>query len=81
VGEYLRAAGDAPFIPKGKQQLRVLLDTLLLERALIDLQLALTARPEGAQLALRALQQLLAGDTRRDEAGSMQPSAPQTRRE
>jgi maltose alpha-D-glucosyltransferase/alpha-amylase len=81
LGEYLRTAGDAPFIPKRQQQLRVLLDTLLLERALMDLQLALTARPEGAQLALRALQQLLAGNSRQDAGRSTQPSAPQTHRE
>jgi maltose alpha-D-glucosyltransferase/alpha-amylase len=81
LGEYLRTAEDAPFIPKRKQQLRVLLDTLLLERALMDLQLALTTRPEGAQLALRALQQSLAGNNRQDAARSKQPSAPQTHRE
>ncbi|HET9495640.1 MAG TPA: putative maltokinase, partial [Chloroflexia bacterium] len=60
LGEYLRTAGEASFVPRTPRMLYVLLDTLLMERALTDLQLALVARPEGVRVPLLMLGHLLA---------------------
>jgi maltose alpha-D-glucosyltransferase/alpha-amylase len=62
LGEYLRTAKNASFIPRTAPQLHLLLDTLLLERALITLQQALVRQPEDARVPLHALKQLLADD-------------------
>jgi maltose alpha-D-glucosyltransferase/alpha-amylase len=60
LGEYLRAADGASFIPRTPEQLYLLLDSLQLERALSDLRVALLKRPDALPLALRSLKQLLA---------------------
>jgi maltose alpha-D-glucosyltransferase/alpha-amylase len=60
LGEYLRTAADASFVPRTAHMLKVLLDTLLVERALTDLQLALVSRPEGVRVPLLMLGHLLA---------------------
>jgi predicted trehalose synthase len=68
LGEYLRTAGEASFVPSTRPELNVLLDTLLLERALTDLQWALVRRTNDVRVPLHAVKQLLAEGTGRNGA-------------
>jgi maltose alpha-D-glucosyltransferase/alpha-amylase len=45
LGSYLDAVGDAPFVPKTRDQLRTLLDFFLLEKAVYELGYEANARP------------------------------------
>jgi maltose alpha-D-glucosyltransferase / alpha-amylase len=55
LGEYLRTAGEASFIPRTQDQLLVLLDTFLLEHMLDELGDSLRNRPETVHLAIESL--------------------------
>jgi len=56
--DYLAAAGDAPFVPKGDEQ-RVVLEVHLLEKALRELGDELARHPESAGIPLAGLMELL----------------------
>ena len=60
--EYLAVAGNAPFVPRERRELKVLLDALILERALYELGRELGARPQWAGIALHSIEQILAED-------------------
>jgi maltose alpha-D-glucosyltransferase/alpha-amylase len=56
---YLEAAKDSPFLPRSRAELSLLIDTLLLEKALDELGAELGRREDWAFAALRALLDLL----------------------
>ncbi|HXT49618.1 MAG TPA: putative maltokinase [Thermoanaerobaculia bacterium] len=60
VRAYLGRAVDAPFLPVGDADRAVLLDALLLEKALYELAYELDHRPEWAGIPLRGVLALLA---------------------
>ena len=53
------AAGKAPFAPKDKEELRVLLDAFRLEKALSMLEHALYHRPDLIRVHLHGIEQVL----------------------
>jgi maltose alpha-D-glucosyltransferase/alpha-amylase len=57
--EYLRVADRAPFLPETREELSVLLDAYLLERAINELRSALVAGPDRAHIPLKAVLELL----------------------
>lgn len=59
LGAYLVRAGDAPWLAADRDELTLLLDTCLLEKALYELTYELNNRPSWAPLALRGLLELL----------------------
>ena len=59
VRSYLEAAGPAPFLPRDRADLGLLLDFYLLKRCVNELRAELTTRPARAAVPLRGLRQLL----------------------
>jgi maltose alpha-D-glucosyltransferase/alpha-amylase len=57
---YVETVGRAPFAPKDRDELRVLLDAFRLEKALSQLETALYFRPDLIPVHLHAIEQILA---------------------
>jgi maltose alpha-D-glucosyltransferase/alpha-amylase len=56
---YLERAGNAPFIPQSPAQLRILLDSFLLEKAIYEVSYELNNRPNWVRIPLRGISELL----------------------
>jgi maltose alpha-D-glucosyltransferase/alpha-amylase len=56
---YLRTAGDAPFVPKEREELSGLLDVFLLEKAIYELGYELDHRPDWLYLPLGGIEWLV----------------------
>jgi len=56
---YLEVVGRAPIVPQDQEELRVLLDAYLLEKAIYELGYELNNRPDWARIPLQGIQQLL----------------------
>jgi maltose alpha-D-glucosyltransferase/alpha-amylase len=59
IKSYLATAGDASFLPKTTQELQVLLDAYLLEKAVYELGYELTYRPDWVDIPLQRVIELL----------------------
>jgi maltose alpha-D-glucosyltransferase/alpha-amylase len=59
LNSYLVTAADATFLPKTTQELQVLLDAYLLEKATYELGYELNSRPDWAEIPLQRILQLL----------------------
>ena len=67
---YLEAAGQAPFVPKTRDELKVLLDTFMMEKAVYELGYELNNRPDWLFIPLRAITQMIGLET---GAGGVHP--------
>jgi maltose alpha-D-glucosyltransferase / alpha-amylase len=67
---YLEAAGQAPFVPKTRDELKVLLDTFMMEKAVYELGYELNNRPDWLLIPLRAITQMIGLET---GAGGVHP--------
>ncbi len=56
---YLEAAGHAPFIPKSDNELRILLDAFVMDKAIYELGYELNNRPDWLLIPLLSISQLL----------------------
>jgi maltose alpha-D-glucosyltransferase / alpha-amylase len=61
LGAYMEAAGQAVFMPKTPQETRLLLDAMLIEKALYELRYELNSRPAWVGIPLRGLLRLALG--------------------
>jgi len=59
LSAYLRVSDDAPFIPKTTEELEILLNAYLLEKALYELSYEFYNRPEWIALPLKGIRQIL----------------------
>jgi maltose alpha-D-glucosyltransferase / alpha-amylase len=59
--EYLQVADDADFIPRDREELRILLDAFLLDKAIYELGYELNNRPEWLTIPLQGIEQILGG--------------------
>ena len=59
LNSYLLTAAEATFLPKSSQELQVLLDAYLLEKAVYELGYELNNRPDWAEIPLQRILQLL----------------------
>ncbi|HEY9601412.1 MAG TPA: maltose alpha-D-glucosyltransferase [Allocoleopsis sp.] len=59
LNSYLLTVDDATFLPKTTQELQVLLDTYVLEKAVYELGYELNNRPDWAEIPLQRILQLL----------------------
>jgi maltose alpha-D-glucosyltransferase/alpha-amylase len=59
LASYLETAGNSPFVPRDRNELWMLLDTQLLERALDELATEWENREDWAFAALRSLIEML----------------------
>ncbi len=59
LNAYLLTAADATFLPKSTQELQVLLDAYLLEKAIYELGYELNNRPDWVEIPLQRILQLL----------------------
>lgn len=57
--EYLQTAGDAPFLPQTRDDLRVVMDAYLLEKAVYELIYELDNRPNWVAIPLKGILYLL----------------------
>ena len=57
--EYLAVAGTAPFTPQDREELQVLLDAFVLEKAIYELGYELNNRPAWAGIPLRGIESVL----------------------
>jgi maltose alpha-D-glucosyltransferase/alpha-amylase len=57
---YLAEAGDAPFLPRSQSGLEVLLDVLLLEKAIYEVGYELNNRPDWLWIPLAGIRELIA---------------------
>jgi maltose alpha-D-glucosyltransferase/alpha-amylase len=57
--EYFELAGQGEFLPKREEELQVLVDVLVLEKAVYELGYELNNRPDWVKLPLRGILQLL----------------------
>ena len=57
--QYVATAGDAPFLPKTHQEMQVLLDAFLLEKAVYELGYELEHRPDWVEIPLQRVVALL----------------------
>ncbi|TAK07452.1 MAG: maltose alpha-D-glucosyltransferase [Candidatus Manganitrophaceae bacterium] len=56
---YLDTAGDAPFIPKDREEIEILLHTFLLDKAIYEIAYELNNRPEWIMIPLKGITHLL----------------------
>ena len=56
---YLSASGDHDLLPRGEDELRVLLDAYLLEKALSEVRVELSYRPDWTIIPLRGITNIL----------------------
>ncbi len=59
LSEYLAAAGTAPFVPRERGELAMLLDAFLIEKAVYELGYELNNRPEWVSIPLRGILDIL----------------------
>jgi maltose alpha-D-glucosyltransferase/alpha-amylase len=59
LGAYLDTAGSASFVPRDREQLRVMLDTLLLNKAIYELGYELNNRPDWVRIPLNGILELV----------------------
>ena len=57
--QYVATAADAPFLPKTHQEMQVLLDAFLLEKAVYELGYELNHRPDWVEIPLQRIVELL----------------------
>ncbi len=62
---YWQAARNAPFLPASQSDQQILLDTYLLERALLDVRADIESKPELAGMPFRLILHLLDSDAER----------------
>ncbi|HUY17580.1 MAG TPA: maltose alpha-D-glucosyltransferase [Candidatus Binataceae bacterium] len=56
---YLKIAGHAPFVPADREDLRVMLDALLLEKGIYEVGYELNNRPDWLRVPLHGIEQIL----------------------
>jgi maltose alpha-D-glucosyltransferase/alpha-amylase len=59
---YLHAAADAPFIPRARGELEVLLQVLLLEKSIYELGYELNNRPDWIKVPIRGILRLVGAE-------------------
>lgn len=64
LAEYLQVASQGAFLPRSPQELEVLLEAYLLEKAIYELGYELNHRPEWVEIPLRGILQLLGISTK-----------------
>ena len=59
--EYLKTAEGADFVPGDREELRILLDAFLLDKAIYELSYELNNRPDWLTIPLQGISQILSG--------------------
>jgi maltose alpha-D-glucosyltransferase/alpha-amylase len=62
---YLETAGNAPFMPRGEEELRVLLEALLMEKAVYEVGYELNNRPQWLGIPLHGIEQIVGAEESR----------------
>jgi len=56
---YLEVAGPSPLLPRDREELKILLDTFLLEKAIYEVGYELNNRPDWLKIPLHGIKQIL----------------------
>jgi maltose alpha-D-glucosyltransferase/alpha-amylase len=59
LNAYLSAAGDAPFLPRTREEFKMLLNVFLMEKAIYEIGYELNNRPEWLAIPLEGIKSLL----------------------
>ena len=59
VKSYLAAAGQGGFLPKSRDEMKLLLDLFILEKAIYELAYELNNRPDWTELPLQAIREIM----------------------
>jgi len=59
LDEYLKTVGQAPFVPVDSEEREILLQTLLLDKAIYELNYELNNRPAWVMIPIRGIKQIL----------------------
>jgi len=60
INTYLNIVNEAPFMPKEKDELKMMLDAYILEKAIYEVAYELNNRPEWVSMPIHAITQLIA---------------------
>jgi maltose alpha-D-glucosyltransferase/alpha-amylase len=58
---YLEASGEGEYLPRQKDEIRILLDNYLLEKAIYEIGYELNNRPDWVKIPLQGILHLLQG--------------------
>jgi maltose alpha-D-glucosyltransferase/alpha-amylase len=61
LSSYMKTASDAAFVPQNKKDFAVLLETLILEKAIYELGYELNNRPDWIMIPIRGIEHVLKG--------------------
>jgi maltose alpha-D-glucosyltransferase/alpha-amylase len=57
---YMKTVGNAPFVPRNPEELAILLETFLLEKAVYELDYEMNNRPSWVHIPMKGIRQVLA---------------------
>jgi maltose alpha-D-glucosyltransferase/alpha-amylase len=66
LDEYLKTVGQSAFIPTDREEREILLQTLLLDKAIYELSYELNNRPDWAMIPIRGIRQILQNCSRKN---------------
>jgi maltose alpha-D-glucosyltransferase/alpha-amylase len=64
---YLETVGDAPFVPKDREELEILLRSFLIEKAMYEIRYELNNRPDWVTIPIQGLQNMMKTFFQKDE--------------
>jgi maltose alpha-D-glucosyltransferase/alpha-amylase len=78
IGSYRETVGNAPFLPAGEAEFKILLEAFILTKAVYELDYELGHRPQWASVPLLGILEILKLTTSPADSGPITPERPAT---